>query len=425
MRVTSIVGARTHCLEGLVVRSQPRPRRAGTRREAAAPRAGLPLLAQHHARLRPRGPRRGISTLLAVPIMVGTRARGVLYCGSWAQSPVGERRDAARVCGGGGTGDRTPCARRGRAPARGDAAPSEASLMPSRRRARELRESYAELRSIAAAVDDAELRARLATLERRLAALSHDAGCRHSRPTCASHPARSDVLACAALGATNAEIATTLDLKEGTVKSYLQAAMAKLDASTRHAAVAEPAGPACCREAPNNRAPKFGNVAHFGAGCRNAPIFAQVSEFRAMRNGHQCVIQRRIVTCMARRIVHQLVDDLDGTILEVGEGETVLFSLDGVATRSTSPTTMPRAARRPRPLCRRSAIDLVPRFEQLRRRRRRAGAAAPGSRTTAPSAHGRRTTDTRSRSGAGFRHPFSKRTKPRTDRRDRRLRRSS
>jgi len=34
---------------------------------------------------------------------------------------------------------------------------------------------------------------------------------------------------------------------------------------------------------------------------------------------------------MARRIVHQLVDDLDGTVLEAGEGETVLFSLDGVA----------------------------------------------------------------------------------------------
>lgn len=34
---------------------------------------------------------------------------------------------------------------------------------------------------------------------------------------------------------------------------------------------------------------------------------------------------------MARRIVHQLVDDLDGSVLEVGEGETVLFSLDGVA----------------------------------------------------------------------------------------------
>ena len=34
---------------------------------------------------------------------------------------------------------------------------------------------------------------------------------------------------------------------------------------------------------------------------------------------------------MARRIVHQLVDDLDGTLLDAGEGETVLFSLDGVA----------------------------------------------------------------------------------------------
>ncbi|MEV4689043.1 histone-like nucleoid-structuring protein Lsr2 [Microbacterium sp. LWH3-1.2] len=34
---------------------------------------------------------------------------------------------------------------------------------------------------------------------------------------------------------------------------------------------------------------------------------------------------------MARRIVHQLVDDIDGTLLEAGDGETVLFSLDGVA----------------------------------------------------------------------------------------------
>lgn len=34
---------------------------------------------------------------------------------------------------------------------------------------------------------------------------------------------------------------------------------------------------------------------------------------------------------MARKIVHQLVDVLDGTVLEVGDGETVLFSLDGTA----------------------------------------------------------------------------------------------
>lgn len=29
--------------------------------------------------------------------------------------------------------------------------------------------------------------------------------------------------------------------------------------------------------------------------------------------------------------MHQLVDDIDGTILDVGEGETVYFALDGVA----------------------------------------------------------------------------------------------
>ncbi|MCD2498505.1 histone-like nucleoid-structuring protein Lsr2 [Microbacterium nymphoidis] len=34
---------------------------------------------------------------------------------------------------------------------------------------------------------------------------------------------------------------------------------------------------------------------------------------------------------MAKKIIHQLVDDLDGTVLDAGEGETVHFSLDGVA----------------------------------------------------------------------------------------------
>ncbi|MBS1906990.1 MAG: Lsr2 family protein [Actinobacteria bacterium] len=34
---------------------------------------------------------------------------------------------------------------------------------------------------------------------------------------------------------------------------------------------------------------------------------------------------------MARKIVHQLVDDIDGSVLEVGEGETIHFSLDGSA----------------------------------------------------------------------------------------------
>lgn len=34
---------------------------------------------------------------------------------------------------------------------------------------------------------------------------------------------------------------------------------------------------------------------------------------------------------MAKRVIHQLVDDLEGTVLEPGSGETVTFSLDGTA----------------------------------------------------------------------------------------------
>ncbi|WP_433674819.1 histone-like nucleoid-structuring protein Lsr2 [Microbacterium gorillae] len=34
---------------------------------------------------------------------------------------------------------------------------------------------------------------------------------------------------------------------------------------------------------------------------------------------------------MAKKIIHQLVDDIDGTVLDAGEGESVHFSLDGVA----------------------------------------------------------------------------------------------
>lgn len=34
---------------------------------------------------------------------------------------------------------------------------------------------------------------------------------------------------------------------------------------------------------------------------------------------------------MARRIIHQLVDDIDGTVLGIGEGESVSFSFNGTA----------------------------------------------------------------------------------------------
>lgn len=104
----------------------------------------------------------------------------------------------------------------------------------------ELRQSFAELRSIAASVEDEDLRTRIAHVERRLLTLAGDGAAPATGPIPAIHlsPRETDVLACAALGSTNAEIASQLGLREGTIKAYLGTAMSKLDASTRHAAVA-------------------------------------------------------------------------------------------------------------------------------------------------------------------------------------------
>lgn len=234
IHVTAVSGARTHHLDGLVVQSgrglggramiEKRPRLAIDYRSSRSITHDYdgPVLGE------------GISTLLAVPVMVGSRARGVVYCGSWTETPVADSAGAAfGIAGelGSELRVREEVERRVALAAR-DAA------MPVRAR-EELRESYAELRRISAGIDDPDLRAQLAGLERRLAALSTEDTDPELALDVRLSPRETDVLACVALGATNAEVAATLGLKEMTVKSYLQSAMAKLDASTRHAAVAK------------------------------------------------------------------------------------------------------------------------------------------------------------------------------------------
>ncbi|QKJ18874.1 helix-turn-helix transcriptional regulator [Microbacterium hominis] len=238
IHVTSVAGARTRNLEGLVVHAQ---RGLGGRALVEnRPRLALDYRSSrsitHDYDRAVLG--EGIATLFAVPVMVSGRARGMLYCGSWAQTPVGDvvARPAFAVAEELATELRVRDEvqrRLARMPVPVDAP----AMAPSVRE--ELRESYAELRRIGAAIADDDVKARLASLEQKLAALSRSDT---EEPVAADvklSPRETDVLACAALGATNAEIAQTLALREGTVKSYLQAAMAKLDASTRHAAVAK------------------------------------------------------------------------------------------------------------------------------------------------------------------------------------------
>ena len=239
VQVSSIVGARTGSLSGLTIRPD---RGLGGRamtelrpRMTADYRSSRQITHDYDQHVLGEG----IASLLAVPVIVGGRTRAVLYGGAWESSTVGDVVAAAafQVADALGTELRVrdEVARR-----LASAPPTEPVMIPAAQR-EELRESYAELRSIAAHVDDPALRERIAQVERRLAAISGASAGEVSPVTepldIRLSPRETDVLACAALGATNAKIAATLTLREGTVKAYLGSAMAKLDASTRHAAV--------------------------------------------------------------------------------------------------------------------------------------------------------------------------------------------
>jgi len=235
VHVTAIAGTRTRSIEGLVVE-------AGRGLGGAAMLEKRPRLALDYrtARTITHDYDRailgeGISTLLAVPVVVTGRPRGIVYCGSWTPGPVGDlvSRPAFKAA------DMLATELRVREEVDRRVAallPSEPALPAAAQE--DLRESYAELRSIAASVSDPALRDRIAAVEKRLTGMSRPAAGDATLDVALS-PRELDVLACCALGATNAEIAASLSLREGTVKSYLQAAMAKLDASTRHAAVAK------------------------------------------------------------------------------------------------------------------------------------------------------------------------------------------
>lgn len=248
-RIGAIVGSRTRSLEGLSVQVM---RGLGGRamaelRPRATPDYGAARHITHDYDRHILG--EGISTLLAVPVIVGGRVRGLLYGGAWASDNVGEVvmkpafqvadalatelrvRDEVdrRLAALGATVTAQPKTQTG-------AQHAGAPALPATHR-EELRESYAELRTIASAISDPAVRERLAHVERRLTALSGDEAPAPEACSISLSPRETDVLACAAIGATNAQIAAQLSLREGTVKAYLSSAMAKLDASTRHAAV--------------------------------------------------------------------------------------------------------------------------------------------------------------------------------------------
>jgi DNA-binding CsgD family transcriptional regulator len=176
----------------------------------------------------------GLRSVLAVPIVVHRRVRGVLY-GALRQTyalgdrPLGVALDAAREL-------EQALAVRDEAQRLLSYAQPPTAADP--RGWEEVREAHAELRALAGRIADVELRQELLTACARLASASAPA----VAPPLPAAPAQLtprelDVLSSVASGATNAAAAARLCLRPETVKSYLRSAMRKLGAHTRLEAV--------------------------------------------------------------------------------------------------------------------------------------------------------------------------------------------
>ncbi|MBC7300963.1 MAG: helix-turn-helix transcriptional regulator [Nocardia sp.] len=176
----------------------------------------------------------GLRSVLAVPVVVDDRPRAVLYAATRGAGPLGDRTAEVIVQAGrrlaAEIAVRDEVDRRIRLL---DLATPPSATMPAA--TEELRELHAELRAIATATDEPRVRDRITAVCERLT------GVLTGRPV-GDAPQLSrrelDVLAQIALGCTNQEAATRLSLGAETVKSYLRHAMSKLDAGTRHEAVA-------------------------------------------------------------------------------------------------------------------------------------------------------------------------------------------
>lgn len=170
----------------------------------------------------------GLHSVLAVPVVVRRRVRGVLYGALRSAQPLGDRTLSAAV----EVARDVEQALVVRDEARGLLAAAHPPPAASGAAAWEqVREAHAALRALAPRIGDPALRAELLEACRLLTA-----GAGAAEVTLA--PREVDVLACVAAGSTNAVTAERLGLRPETVKGYLRSAMRKLGAHTRGEAVA-------------------------------------------------------------------------------------------------------------------------------------------------------------------------------------------
>ncbi|QKW30053.1 helix-turn-helix transcriptional regulator [Streptomyces seoulensis] len=178
----------------------------------------------------------GLRSVLAVPVVVRRRVRGVLYGALRTAQPLGDRTLSAAVAAARDVEQALVVREEARAllaaAAGPGASPGASSGEPASGAAWEqVREAHAALRALAPRITDPELRAELLSACGLLTAATAPAAAVRLAPR------EVDVLACVAAGATNAGAAARLGLGAETVKAYLRSAMRKLGAHTRGEAV--------------------------------------------------------------------------------------------------------------------------------------------------------------------------------------------
>ncbi|MGW1501041.1 response regulator transcription factor [Streptomyces mirabilis] len=173
----------------------------------------------------------GLCSVIAVPVVVRRRVRGVLYGALRTAQPLGDRTLGAAVAAARDVEQALVVRDEAQGLLTVAREPEPAVGSPAWE---EVREAHGALRALAPRIVDPALRAELLDVCGRLAgAAASDA----RTPRVDLAPREVDVLACVAAGATNGVAAERLGLRPETVKGYLRSAMRKLGAHTRWEAV--------------------------------------------------------------------------------------------------------------------------------------------------------------------------------------------
>ncbi|MGJ9411126.1 LuxR C-terminal-related transcriptional regulator [Aeromicrobium sp. CF4.19] len=236
LHLTDFSGTRSKVLRGLVIEAE---RGAGGR----AMVEHRPVRVDHYRTARSithdylhEITREGILALVAAPVVVNRRTRGVLYGAMRSSTSLGDRSAAALEEAAQSLGHEWAIHEEVESRLHAMTRTIDHTSPREERLADVITESYLLLREVAADVEDVGLRTRLRQVEESLRRLT-------ARTPAADSvnltPREIDVLLYLGLGCSNSEIGERLRLSTATVKTYVRNLMAKLEVSTRHAGVVE------------------------------------------------------------------------------------------------------------------------------------------------------------------------------------------